>query len=211
MEKSCYNFNECENWFLNVDEQPVASASIAQVHSAILKDGTRVALKVQRPGIREIIETDLVILRSLAERVETVFPETRIYNPIGMVDDFARQIVKELDFTRDARNADRMRRNFKNVPGIRFPAVYWEYSSEYMMVMEFVEGVRIDDREAIVAMGINPHEIGIRGFQAYLKMIFEDGFFHGDPHPGNLFVTKEGESLSDFGIVGSSTEKRQGS
>jgi ubiquinone biosynthesis protein len=212
MEKSCHNFNECENWFLKVDEQPVASASIAQVHSAILKDGTRVALKVQRPGIREIIETDLVILRSLAERVETVFPETRIYNPIGMVDDFARQIVKELDFTRDARNADRMRRNFKNVPGIRFPVVYWEYSSEYMMVMEFVEGVRIDDREAIVAMGINPHEIGIRGFQAYLKMIFEDGFFHGDPHPGNLLVIKEGDIVFlDFGIVGVlRPEKRQG-
>jgi ubiquinone biosynthesis protein len=212
MEKSCHHFNECENWFRNVDEQPVASASIAQVHSAVLKDGTRVALKVQRPGIREIIETDLSILRSLAERVETVFPETRIYNPTGMVDDFARQIVKELDFTRDARNADRMRRNFRNVPGIRFPVVYWEYSSEYMMVMEFVEGVRIDDREAMVTMGLDPHEIGIRGFHSYLKMIFEDGFFHGDPHPGNLLVTKEGDIFFlDFGIVGVlRPEKRQG-
>ena len=212
MEKSCHNFNECENWFLNVDEQPVASASIAQVHSALMKNGTRVALKVQRPGIREIIETDLSILRSLAERVETVFPETRMYNPVGMVDDFSRQIVKELDFTRDARNADRMRRNFQNVPGIRFPVVYWEYSSEYMMVMEFVEGVRIDDREAIVSMGLDPHEIGVRGFHAYLKMIFEDGFYHGDPHPGNLLVTKGGDIVFlDFGIVGVlRPEKRQG-
>jgi len=212
IEKSCHNFNECENWFWKVDEMPVASASIAQVHSAILKDGTRVALKVQRPGIREIIETDLSILRSLAERVETVFPETRVYNPVGMVDDFAHQIVKELDFTRDARNADRMRRNFHNVPGIRFPKIYWEYSSTYMMVMEFVEGVRIDDREAIVTMGLDPHQIGVRGFHAYLKMIFEDGFFHGDPHPGNLLVTKEGDIVFlDFGIVGIlRPEKRQG-
>ena len=212
IEKSCNNSNVCEQWFWKVDELPVASASIAQVHSAILKDGTRVALKVQRPGISEIIETDLSILRSLAERVETVFPETRVYNPVGMVDDFAHQIVKELDFTRDARNADRMRRNFHNVPGIRFPKIYWEYSSPYMMVMEFVEGVRIDDREAIVTMGLDPHQIGVRGFHAYLKMIFEDGFFHGDPHPGNLLVTKEGDIVFlDFGIVGIlRPEKRQG-
>ncbi len=212
IEQSCNNSNVCEQWFLKVDEMPVASASIAQVHSAILKDGTRVALKVQRPGIGEIIETDLSILRSLAERVETVFPETRVYNPVGMVDDFAHQIVKELDFTRDGRNVDRMRRNFHGVPGIRFPKIYWEYSSSRMMVMDYIEGVRIDNPEAIAAMGIDPHEIGVRGFNAYLKMIFEDGFFHGDPHPGNLLVTKEGDIVFlDFGIVGIlRPEKRQG-
>jgi ubiquinone biosynthesis protein len=207
--QSCPNFDE---WFWKIDELPVASASIAQVHSAILKDGTRVALKVQRPGISEIIETDLSILRSMAERIETVFPETRVYNPVGMVDDFAHQIVKELDFTRDARNVDRMTRNFRNVPGIRFPEISWEYTSPQMMVMDFIEGVRIDDPEAIAAMGIDPHEIGIRGFHAYLKMIFEDGFFHGDPHPGNLLVTQEGDIVFlDFGIVGIlRPEKRQG-
>jgi len=212
IEQSCDNFNECDKWFWKIDELPVASASIAQVHSAILKDGTRVALKVQRPGISEIIETDLSILRSMAERIETVFPETRVYNPVGMVDDFAHQIVKELDFTRDARNVDRMTRNFHNVPGIRFPKIYWEYTSPQMMVMDFIEGVRIDDPEAITAMGIDPHEIGVRGFHAYLKMIFEDGFFHGDPHPGNLLVTQEGDIVFlDFGIVGIlRPEKRQG-
>jgi ubiquinone biosynthesis protein len=212
IEQSCHNFIECDEWFWKIDELPVASASIAQVHSAILKDGTRVALKVQRPGIVEIIETDLSILRSMAERIETVFPETRVYNPVGMVDDFAHQIVKELDFTRDARNVDRMTRNFRNVPGIRFPKIYWEYTSPQMMVMDFIEGVRIDDPEAIAAMGIDPHEIGVRGFHAYLKMIFEDGFFHGDPHPGNLLITKEGDIVFlDFGIVGIlRPEKRQG-
>jgi len=212
IEHSCNNSNVCEHWFSKVDEMPVASASIAQVHSAILKDGTRVALKVQRPGIGEIIETDLSILRSLAERVETVFPETRVYNPVGMVDDFAHQIVKELDFTRDGRNVDRMRRNFHGVSGIRFPKIYWEYSSSKMMVMDYIEGVRIDNPEAIATMGIDPHEIGVRGFNAYLKMIFEDGFFHGDPHPGNLLVTKEGDIVFlDFGIVGIlRPEKRQG-
>jgi ubiquinone biosynthesis protein len=205
------NFPDFDEFFCEIDETPVASASIAQVHSAVLKDGTRVALKIQRPGIGEIIETDIGILQSMAERVETVFPETRLYNPVGMVDDFAHQIVKELDFTRDSRNADRMSRNFRGVPGIRFPKIYWEYTSPQVMAMEFIEGVRIDDPEAIAAMGLDPHEIGVRGFHAYLKMIFEDGFFHGDPHPGNLLVTKEGDIVFlDFGIVGIlRPEKRQ--
>jgi len=200
-----------EDYFSDIDETPVASASIGQVHSAYLKDGTKVALKIQRPGIPELIETDLLILQSMAERIETVFPETRLYNPVGMVEDFAHQIVKELDFTREARNVDRMSRNFQNVPGIRFPKIYWEYTTPHLVVMEFIEGVRIDDREAISGMGIDPHKIGVSGFHAYLKMIFEDGFFHGDPHPGNLLVTKEGDIVFlDFGIVGIlRPEKRQ--
>jgi len=208
LEENCPNL---EDWFCEIDEIPVASASIAQVHRAVLKDGTTVALKVQRPGIPEIIETDIGILQSMAERIEIVFPETRIYNPSGMVQDFAQQIVKELDFTRDARNMDRMTRNFRDVPGVHFPKVYWQYSSAHVLVMEFIEGVRIDDREAMIEAGLDPHAIGVQGFQAYLKMIFEDGFFHGDPHPGNLLVTKEGDIVFlDFGIVGIlRPEKRQ--
>jgi ubiquinone biosynthesis protein len=208
IEKSCPN---CDDLFSEIDETPVASASIAQVHCAVLKDGMRVALKVQRPGIGEIIETDIGILESMAERIETIFPETRVYNPVGMVQDFAHQIVKELDFTRDARNAERMARNFREVPGIHFPKIYWEFSSPNLMVMEYVEGVRIDDAEGIREMGLDPHEIGVRGFHAYLKMIFEDGFFHGDPHPGNLVVTQNGDIVFlDFGIVGIlRPEKRQ--
>ncbi|NMB79749.1 MAG: AarF/ABC1/UbiB kinase family protein [Methanomicrobiales archaeon] len=201
----------CEEWLFEIDETPIASASIGQVHRAVLRDGTIVAIKIQRPGIGELIETDITILESMAERIETVFPEIRLYNPAGMVDDFAHQIVKELDFTRDARNADRMARNFKDVPGIHFPKIYWDYTSPRMLVMEFIEGVRIDDPEAISAMGFDPHEIGVRGFQAYLKMIFEDGFFHGDPHPGNILVTPKGDIVFlDFGIVGIlRPEKRQ--
>jgi len=208
LEENCPDLDE---WFCEIDEIPVASASLAQVHAAVLKNGTRVALKIQRPGIVEIIETDIGVLQSLVERIETVFPETRLYNPVGMVDDFSQQIVKELDFTRDARNAGRMTRNFRNEPGIRFPKIFWEYSSPQVLVMEFIEGVRIDDPDAITSMGLDPHEIGVRGFGAYMKMIFEDGFFHGDPHPGNLLVTKEGDIVFlDFGIVGIlRPEKRQ--
>jgi len=205
------NCPEWEDYFGDIEETPVASASIGQVHRAYLRDGTKVALKIQRPGIPEIIELDIGILQSMAERIETVLPETRLYNPKGMVDDFAHQIVKELDFTRDARNANRMSRNFQNFPGVRFPKIYWEYSRPHFLVMEFVEGVRIDDREAIMEMGLDPHAIGVRGFHAYLKMIFEDGYFHGDPHPGNLLVTKDGDIVFlDFGIVGIlRPEKRQ--
>jgi ubiquinone biosynthesis protein len=208
IEESCPCIND---WFCEIDETPVASASLAQVHRAVLRDGTKVAIKVQRPGIGEIVETDIEILKSLADRVEMVAPEIRLYNPVGMVDDFAHQIVKELDFTRDGRNADRMARNFRGVPGIRFPKIYWEYSSPHLLVMEFIDGVRIDDVEAIAEMGIDPSEIGIRGFNVYLQMIFEDGFFHGDPHPGNLLVCKDGDIVVlDFGIVGIlRPEKRQ--
>jgi len=206
--QTCPNIDD---WFCDIDETPLASASIGQVHCAVLKDDTKVALKVQRPGIPDVIETDLAILRSMAERIDAVLPEVRIYNPIGMVEDFAQQIRKELDFIRDARNAERMSRNFRDVPGIRFPKIYWEHSSSRLLVMEFIEGVRIDNPEAIKGLGVNPHEVGVRGFHAYLKMIFEDGFFHGDPHPGNLFVTKEGDVVFlDFGIVGVlRPEKRQ--
>jgi ubiquinone biosynthesis protein len=208
IQQSCLNIDD---WFSEIDEAPLASASIGQVHGAVLKDGTRVALKIQRPGIPDVIETDLAILGSMADRIDAVFPDVRVYNPIGMVQDFTQQIRKELDFLRDARNADRMSRNFKDVPGIRFPKIYWEYSSPRMLVMEFIDGVRIDNPDAIRSLGLEPHAVGVRGFHAYLKMIFEDGFFHGDPHPGNLFVTNEGDVVFlDFGIVGVlRPEKRQ--
>ena len=192
-----------EDWFCEIDETPVASASIGQVHRAVLKDGTIVAIKIQRPGIPELIETDLAILQSMAERIEAVFPESRMYNPTGLVTDFATQIRKELDFTRDGRNAERMARNFRDVPGCHFPKIYWENSSSRLLVMEFVKGVRVDNVEAITAQGSDPHDIAVRGFNAYLKMIFEDGFFHGDPHPGNLLVSEMGDLVFlDFGIVG---------
>ena len=110
-----------EDWFCEIDKSPVASASIGQVHRAVLKDGTVVALKIQRPGIPDQIENDLAILTSMAERIEAVFPESRMYNPTGLVQDFATQIRKELDFTRDGRNAERMARNFQGRARHPFP------------------------------------------------------------------------------------------
>jgi len=189
--------------FASIDEVPVGSASIALVYRGILSDGTPVALKVQRPGIAELIEKDLVILQALATRVEVVFPDLRVYNPTGIVLDFPRQIRKELNFVRDGKNAERLGQNMKGMPGIRTPKIYWQYSGARLLVMGYVEGVRIDDAAGIRGFGANPREIGARGFHAYMKQIFEDGFFHGDPHPGNLIVTPKGDLyFLDFGIMG---------
>jgi ubiquinone biosynthesis protein len=120
-----------------------------------------------------------------------------------MVKEFSSQIRRELDFVRDGKNADRLARNMKGIPGVRCPRIYWEYSGPRLLVMEYIEGVRIDDVEGIRKAGNIPREIAHAGFRAYMKQIFEDGFFHGDPHPGNLIVTKDGEIVFlDFGIMG---------
>jgi len=196
----CGNLEDC---FDLIEEEPVAAASLSQVHRAVLKDGHVVALKVQRPGIVDLIETDLLILQSLAARLESMFPDLQVYNAVGMVEEFAIQIRRELDFTQDGMNAERLRRNLKEVPGLRIPRIYWNISGPRMLVMDYIEGVRIDDVEAIRAMGVSPVEIAEIGFRAYLKQIFVDGFFHGDPHPGNLLVTRQGEiAVLDYGIVG---------
>jgi ubiquinone biosynthesis protein len=189
--------------FARIDEEPVGSASLSIVFRGELADGTKVAIKVQRPNIAEVIEKDLIILQGMAKRVEATFPELRVYNPTGMVKEFGAQIRRELDFVRDGKNADRLARNMKGIPGVRCPKIYWEYSGPRLLVMEYVEGVRIDDVEGIRKAGNIPREIAHAGFRSYMKQIFEDGFFHGDPHPGNLIVTKDGEIIFlDFGIMG---------
>src|SRR5690606_23927546 len=189
--------------FREIEETPMASASIAQVHGAKLSEGTPVVLKVQRPGIKEVIETDILILESLAARIEYYYPHYAVYNPQGIVRDFAAQIRQELDFINDGRNADRLRKNMMDLKKIRVPMIFWEQSTRNLLVMEYIEGVRIDHVDEIRGMGVDPREIADRGFYAYLQQIFEDGFFHGDPHPGNLLVSRDGTiTFLDFGIVG---------
>ncbi|MDD5418265.1 MAG: AarF/ABC1/UbiB kinase family protein [Methanomicrobiaceae archaeon] len=200
IEEYCPDIEAC---FERIEAEPIASASLSQVHRAVLKDGRQIVLKVQRPGIPDLIETDLIILQSLAERVESLFPDSRIYNPTGMVREFSTQIRKELDFVRDGKNADRLALHMKRVPGIKVPRIYWSYTSTRMLAMEYVEGVRVDDLDAIREMHVDPAGVAERGFAAYIQQVFIDGVFHGDPHPGNLLVTPRGDLVFlDFGIFG---------
>ncbi len=150
-----------------------------------------------------MIETDLRILRDIAERAEKTSSEIQIFNFPAMVVDFARQIMAELDFTRDGRNADILARNMREFEGVRVPKIYWQYSGRRLLVMEYMKGLKIDMVEQIRKMGVDPRALATLGFRAYMKQIFEDGFFHGDPHPGNLLITPDGKLVFlDFGMMG---------
>jgi ubiquinone biosynthesis protein len=185
-----------------IDEKPLASASLSQAHRAVLHTGEEVIFKVQKPDIEEIIEVDLLILDSLAERIENLFPYLQPYNPKELVKEFSIQLRKELNFIREGKNADTIRENLKENPQIKIPKIFWEYSGEKLLVMESIKGIRIDYVNEIRKKH-DPKNIIEVGFQAYLTQIFRDGFFHGDPHPGNLLVTDEGLLVFlDFGMVG---------
>ncbi|MDO5845502.1 MAG: AarF/UbiB family protein [Methanocorpusculum sp.] len=191
--------------FTSLDPKPLAAASISQVYRAVIQDGTVLALKVQRPHIKDRIEQDVSLLRSLAQLIEDKKPELRMYNPVSLVDDFGVQIRKELDFTRDGMNAERLARNMNlsGIPRIKVPKIYWEYSGKELLAMEFVSGVRSDDIDAIRAMGMEPKELASIGLKAFMVQIFQNGFYHGDPHAGNIRVSPQGEIVFlDFGVCG---------
>ncbi|MBF0506682.1 MAG: AarF/ABC1/UbiB kinase family protein [Nitrospirae bacterium] len=189
--------------FSRFDEKPVAAASIAQVHRATLIDGSDVIVKVQRPGIRQQIESDINILFTLAKLLDRYVSESRFFNPTGIVDEFSRTIRKELDFAEEGRNCSRFKRNFEETPDVYIPKVYAQYVTEKTLVMERVDGTRIDDIGAIERMGFDRRKLAETGVNAFFKQILEDGFFHADPHPGNIIVTPAGAiAFVDFGIVG---------
>lgn len=191
--------------FTSVDPKPLAAASISQVYRAVMQDGTILALKIQRPRITARIEQDVVLLRSIAQLLEDKRPELRMYNPVSLVDDFTTQIRKELDFTRDGMNAERLARNMRlsGIPGIKVPKIYWDYSGKELLAMEFVAGCRSDDVDAILAMGMDPKELSSRGLKAFMVQIFQNGFYHGDPHAGNLRISPSGDLVFlDFGVCG---------
>ncbi|MDV0440982.1 ABC1 kinase family protein [Methanorbis furvi] len=191
--------------FTSLDPKPLAAASISQVYRAVMQDGTELALKIQRPNIQERIEQDIVLLRSLAEKIEEKRPDLRLYNPVTLVDDFSVQIKKELDFTRDGMNAERLARNMRvsGIPGIKVPKIYWEFSGKRLLAMEFVSGVRCDAVEEIVAMGMDPKDLASRGLKSFMVQIFQNGFYHGDPHAGNIRVSPKGDLVFlDFGVCG---------
>ena len=189
--------------FLVFDDAPLAAASVAQVHRATLLDGSEVIIKVQRPDVHEQIDSDIAILSTLANLLDRYVAESRFFNPRGIVEEFSRTIRRELNFKEEARNCERFRKNFDGSPDIYIPRVYSEFVTEKILVMEKIMGVRIDDTADIQSMGLDRSQLAKKGVNAYFKQILEDGLFHADPHPGNIFVMPDGKiGLMDFGIVG---------
>lgn len=199
IEETCGNIGE---FCIFVDPEPFAAASLSQVHRATLTDGSDVVFKVQRPGIRELIEVDLTILANLAQRAEESLSYLRPYNPVGVIEEFSQQMRKELDFVRDGKNAEMISNNLKDMPLVKIPKVHWEYTGPRLLVMEYVEGTRIDNIP-VLKKKHDLKQLANIGFEAYVRQIFVDGFYHGDPHPGNLRVTGDGKIVFfDFGLVG---------
>jgi len=199
-----------EGLFASFDDIPVAAASIAQVHQATLRDGTSVMVKVQRPDIDKIIERDISIMRGIADIIEARVPEMAPYNVPGIVDEFARTIRKELDFFIEASNAAQLRSNFEESDVLYIPRIVSELSTKRVLVLERIEGIRINEFAQLDAAGFDRREIALKGAAAFFKMVLQDGLFHADPHPGNIFVLPDGRlGLVDFGIIGRITEENR--
>jgi len=189
--------------FRDLDPRPFGSASIAQVHRAKLQDGTPVVLKIRRPGIRAKVDADLRILFHIAELIESEIPEARRYQPVEIAGQFARSLERELDLAVEARNVERLAKHFEGDPYIVIPKVHLEWTSEIMNVQEHVDGIPGTDLAAVKAAGLDPKLLAARGAEALLKMILIDGFFHADPHPGNVFYLPGNRlAIIDFGMVG---------
>jgi ubiquinone biosynthesis protein len=197
-----------DSLFTSFDPVPMAAASIAQVHRAVLHDGREVMVKVQRPHIEETIARDISILREIAQLIDIHVNELKPFNVPGIVDEFSGTINKELDFFIEASNAAQLRNNFRNSDILVIPEVHAGLSSKRVLVLEKIEGVRIDDYAGIERMGHTRKDIALKGAGAFFKMVFQDGLFHADPHPGNIFVLSDGRlGLVDFGIMGRVTEE----
>jgi ubiquinone biosynthesis protein len=192
-----------EKIFASFTLSPLASASIGQVHEAFLLSGERVAVKVQRENLCKAIETDLEIMCDVAGFLEIRTDWGKLYQLQSFVAEFARTIRDELDYICEANNAERFRENFKNDTGVLFPKVYWEYTSKRVLVLEYVTGIKITAISELEQNGICKSKAAAIIANAFFKQLLIDGFFHADPHPGNLAVAKNGTIIfMDFGMVG---------
>ena len=189
--------------FSEFDETPLAAASMAQVHKAKLKSGEIVAVKILRSNLKQKIATDIDILSNLAQLLEKYIPESKLYDPIGIVKEFNKTISKEQNLMLEGRNIDTFRRYAKDDPTLKIPKVYWDFTTEKILVIEFIDGIKISEINEMDKIGIDRKEVAKNGANTLLKQIFEYGFFHADPHPGNLFVLP-GNIIApiDFGMMG---------
>ena len=192
-----------ERLFRVFDNQPFAAASLAQVHRAELPDGTHVAVKIQRPGIRKVVGQDLRILLRLARLAERCIPEMRPYHPVLVVKEFTDWTLRELDFSVEGHNADRFRFSFRKSPHVKVPEIHWDYTTARILTMELVDGAKVDDLAAIRMAGGDGKKVMLHLLESFVQQFLSDGFFHADPHPGNVFVLKNNVlCFTDFGMVG---------
>jgi len=189
--------------FRDFERQPVASASVAQVHFATMLDGTEVAVKVLRPGVEQAISRDVLLLQTAAGMMEALWADGRRLKPREVVAEFARHLEDELDLVREAANASLLRRNFENSPLLAVPAIHWDYCSRRVMVMERMHGTPISQVDVLRSKGVDIPVLARSGVEIFFTQVFRDGFFHADMHPGNILVTGEGKYVAlDFGIMG---------
>ncbi|MBE0447902.1 MAG: AarF/ABC1/UbiB kinase family protein [Actinobacteria bacterium] len=189
--------------FLYFDPEPLASASIGQVHAAVLKTGEDVVVKVKRPGVSEQVSIDIDITTDLARLAARRLPAGRNYDFEGIVREFTQTLLRELDYVQEGRNADRFRDNFAGDERVYIPHIHWDYTTEGVIVMERISGIRITDKDALQSAGLDPKIIAKQSSEILLEQVFEHGFFHADPHPANFFVMADGIiGIVDFGMVG---------
>jgi len=197
--------------YAEIDAEPIAAASLGQVYRARLQDGREVAVKVQRPNLKETINFDIAILYRLVKLTNRFFPRANENADWeGMLREFHRTIFEGMDYIREGRNAARFRYNFRDWRAVRVPAIHWSHSASHVLTMDFIRGTKVVDLEALRARGISPVKVNRLMVRAYLKQLLEDGFFHADPHPGNLLVMDSGHlAFFDFGMTGRITPRLQ--
>lgn len=192
-----------EELFEYFQKKPLACASIGQVHRAKLKSGDEVVVKVQRPGIKEVLESDLDIMYSIARLVEEHMPEARLYRPIDIVDEFSRSMLEEIDYTEEGWNTDRFAYNFRDNKQIHIPKVYWDYTNKRVLTLEYIEGIKASHADLLDQQGLDRSKIALVVGEAFMQQVFDDGFFHADLHPGNILIMEDGTvAFLDFGMTG---------
>jgi ubiquinone biosynthesis protein len=195
-----------EELFVSFGKEPIAAASLGQVHEAVLRQGRnrrkKVAVKVQRPNIENIIEVDLSVLEFLLRTINKFLPRTRVFNLPVIIDAFGTSLRREIDYILEGRNCDKLAKIHKNDNTVYIPKIFWNYTTKRVLAMEFIDGIKISEVNELDKAGLDRHKVALHMTRAYMKQIFKEGFLHADPHPGNLFVLEdEVIAFVDFGMV----------
>ncbi len=193
--------------FAELDPVPVASASVAQVHRARLKTGEAVAVKILRPGIAPVIESDVALMHTLAGLLENLWSDGKRLKPREVVDEFSKHLGDELDLVREAANGSQLRRNFPDSPVFTVPEIFWDYCTSEVMVMTWMDGTPISRVDELRRRGVDIPRLARSGVEIFFTQVFRDGYFHADMHPGNVLVQDDGKYVAlDFGIMGTLTD-----